>query len=40
MVEAEAIREYHLSDAELAQFVGDLCNFMTRDSAEFAVHGI
>jgi hypothetical protein len=40
MVESEAQRDFNLSDAELAQFVGDLCNFMTRDIIEFGAYSI
>ncbi|MHA1342220.1 MAG: hypothetical protein ACTSO2_19790 [Promethearchaeota archaeon] len=40
MVESEAQRDFNLSDAELAQFVGDLCNFITRDISEFGGYSI
>jgi len=36
----EAIRKYHLTDAELCQFTSDLISDMTRDTTEFANFGV
>ena len=36
----ESIRDYHLTDAELAMFTSNLVVFMNRDSVEFAAKGV